>query len=45
MLKEMHYQNIFNGEFNETNLMLWMLVHFPINLVKVREVLLGTKPK
>lgn len=30
----MHYQKIFYGWFNETNLMLQILVYFSINLVK-----------
>jgi hypothetical protein len=34
----MLYQNTFNGELNEINLMLYMLVHFSTNLVKVEEV-------
>jgi hypothetical protein len=41
----MLYQNTFNGVLNETTLMLlYMLVHFSTNLVKV-EVLNMTKPR
>jgi hypothetical protein len=37
----MHYQDIFYGGFHETHFMLYMYVHFSINLNKVREFDLG----
>ena len=34
-IQHMHYQRIFHGGFNQTNLVLWILLFVSINLVKV----------
>ena len=36
-MKQTYYQYIFNIKFNETNLMLYMLLFFSINLVKLEK--------
>lgn len=42
-LKQILNQNIYHGEFNETNLMLYMLVYFSIILVKIEMFGLGQR--
>ena len=34
-IQHMHYQRIFHGGFNQTNLVLWILLFLSINLVKI----------
>lgn len=41
----MHYQDTYHGGFTETNLILYMVMVFSLNLVKTREIWLRTKLK
>lgn len=41
--KQSYYQNLLNFNFNETNLVLYMLINCSINLIKPKEVLLEKK--